>query len=113
MANERKVDASFLLWTCVGVTTVLAVFVLVRTGTSTRQVSGNVVTYMRTQSETGGVPMLVVELADGTDVRVRIGNGVPVHYGAEVILTEIETQLFGFRRYNFVGYARASSESKR
>ena len=63
-----------------------------------------VVTYQRTQDDTGGVPVLIVKLDSGRQVRATATDNVPVRYGARVTLTEIVTRLFGVRRYRFVRY---------
>ena len=73
-----------------------------------RQISGTVISYKRTDSITGGTPTLVVKLNSNRQVLARIGGDTPVHIGARVVLTEIETWPFGFRRYAFVGYAGAT-----
>ena len=86
--------------------------------TATRQVSGTVASYRRSESEGRGTPLLIVELTSGPTIRVPIGENVPVRYGKRVTLTEIETALFGLRRYRFVRYdesdeSRTSAWSRR
>lgn len=73
-----------------------------------RQISGTVIGYKRTGSIMGGTPTLVVRLNSYKQIPVKIGNDVPVHIGARVVLAETETWLFGFRRYDFVRYAGAT-----
>jgi len=69
-----------------------------------RPISGTVVGYKRINSQTGGPPVLVVNLSSDKQVLVPIGYDVPVHTGARVVLTETKTWPFGFRFYGFVGY---------
>ncbi|HET7110625.1 MAG TPA: hypothetical protein VFI41_07110 [Gemmatimonadales bacterium] len=73
-----------------------------------RQISGIVVGYKRINSKTGGPPVLVVKLSSEKQVLVKIDYDVPIQIGAKVILTETETWPFGFRFYDFAGYARAA-----
>lgn len=73
-----------------------------------RQVLGTVISYKRTDSITGGTPMLVVKLNSNKQILTRIGGETPVHIGARIVLTETETWPFGFRRYAFVGYRGAT-----
>ena len=77
-----------------------------------RQVTGTVVSYKRTDSKTGGTPLLVVKLNSDQRIFARIGNDVPVHIGARVLLTETETWPFGFHRYEFMGYGGAVAPSR-
>jgi hypothetical protein len=73
-----------------------------------RQVSGTVISYKRTASKTGGMPMLVVKLDSNKQILTRVGGDTPVHIGARAVLTETETWPFGLRRYGFVGYVGAT-----
>ena len=75
---------------------------------ATRQISGTVISYRRTDSKTGGKPMLVVKLNSNKEILARISGGTPVRIGARVVLTETETWPFGIRRYAFWGYAGAT-----
>lgn len=72
-----------------------------------RQISGTVISYKRTDSKTGGTPLLVVKVSSDKQILVRIRDDVPVHIGARVVLTESETWPFGLRFYDFVRYAGA------
>ena len=73
-----------------------------------RQVSGTVLSYRRTDSITGGMPMLVVKLDSNEQVLTRVGGDTPVHIGARVVLTETDTWPLGLRRYGFVGYVEVA-----
>ena len=73
-----------------------------------RQVSGTVISFRRTESKTGGTPMLVVKLDSNQQILTRISGDTPVRIGARAVLTETETWPFGLHRYGFVGYVGAT-----
>ena len=77
-----------------------------------RQVSGTVISYKRTDSITGGTPMLVVKLDSNQRILTRVGGDTPVRIGARVVLTETKTWPFGLRRYGFVRYVGVTKGSQ-
>ncbi len=103
-------------WIILALALLLAAFVVIAelsrwSPREIRQVSGTVVGYQRTETKRGGAPMLIVKLAPGRQILVKIDAETPVYVGRRVMLAETETRFLGLHFYDFAGYARADGKS--
>ena len=110
MSRQRQTNAAkwepwaLRLFVALALSAMFSAGYLYALGTSS-QIEGILVALHRSESETGGEPVFLVRLPDGTTVRAAVGEAVSVRYGHRVLLSETRTRLFGARRYRFLRYA--------
>ena len=79
----------------------------------TNEVFGTVLTHRTETSESDSYTYLIVRLKGGATVRARVHGNLDYRPGHSVVLAEVTTKFFGYKRYEFRKYVDNPDDEQR